>query len=359
MSTTSAFEYTRTVGCYALGLFGFTNPVDMALDRDVNLYVVSRGNLDFEDTRSTKRVTVCNVAGELLREFATGGTGDGDIMWPSCIAVNLDANVYISDEALNRISVFSKEGEFLAKWGTRGSGDGEFDRPAGIAFDGDGNLLVVDGLNSRVQRWTADGRFLGSWGKRGTGDGEFNMPWGIAVDSEDNVYVADWRNDRVQKLDPEGRHLATFGSSGGASGGSSGGSSGHGDGELHRPAGVAVDQDGDVYVADWGNERVQVYDSGGDFVAKIRGQSGYSKWAQDWFISNQDLLEERDNANLQPPVQANPWGSFVRDESANVESLLWGPTAVKLDAEGRLFIVDSLRHRIQVYERQGVRPTVS
>ena len=319
----------------------------MALDRDVTLYVVSRGNLDFEDTRSTKRVTVCNIAGELLGEFATGGTGNGDIMWPASIALDIDANVYISDEALNRISVFSKEGEFLATWGNRGSGNGEFDRPAGICFDGDGNLLVVDGLNSRIQRWTGDGRFLQSWGKRGTGDGEFNMPWGITVDSENNVYVADWRNDRVQKLDPDGRHLATFGSSG------------HGDGELHRPAGVAVDRDGHVYVADWGNERVQVFGSGGDFIAEIRGQSGYSNWAQDWFISNQDLLEERDNANLHPPVQSTPWGSLVRDESANVEGLLWGPTAVKVDTDGRLFIVDSLRHRIQVYERQGVQPTAS
>ena len=349
MSTTPALEYSRTVGCYALGEFGFTNPVDMALDRDVALYVLSRGNLDFEQNRSTKRVTVCNVAGELLGEFAAGGTGDGDIMWPASIAVDIDANVnvYISDEALNRISVFSKEGEFLAKWGTRGSGLLEFDRPAGIAFDGDGNLLVVDGLNCRVQRWTREGRLLEGWGKRGTGDGEFNMPWGIAVDGEDNGYVADWRNDRVQKLDPEGRHLATFGSSG------------HSDGELHRPAGVAVDQDGHVYVADWGNERVQVFSSGADFLATIRGQSGYSKWAQDWFLSNQDLLEERDNANLQPPVQATPWGSLARDESANVESMLWGPTAVKVDADGRLFIVDSLRHRIQVYERHGVRPVAS
>ena len=351
MSTAPAFEYSRTVGCYALGDFGFTNPVDMALDRDDNYYVVSRGNLDFEETRSTKRVTVCNFAGELLAEFATGGTGDGEIMWPASIAVDLDANVYISDDALNRISVFNKEGQFLAKWGSQGSSDGEFDRPAGIAFDGDGNLLVVDGLNGRVQRWTGDGRFLASFGKRGSRDGEFNMPWGITLDGEDNVYVADWRNDRVQKLDPEGRHLATFGSPGS--------SSGQGDGELHRPAGVAVDQDGRVYVADWGNERVQVFRSDGDFIAGIRGQSGYSKWAQDWFISNQDLLEERDNANLHPPVQANPWGSFVRDESANVESLLWGPTAVKVDADGRLFIVDSLRHRIQVYGRRGVQPKVS
>ena len=79
----------------------------------------------------------------------------------------------------------------------------------------------------------------------------------------------------------------------------------------------------------------------------------YSKWAQNWFLSNQDLLDERDRPDLHPP------GSFMRDESANVESLLWGPTAVKVGANGSLFIVDSLRHRVQVYERQGVRSEAS
>ena len=339
MTITAAFQYTHTVGCYAIRGFGFTNPVDVAVAGDGLLYVVSRGNLDFEGNRSTKRVTVCNVAGEFLGEFSTGGAGHGEIMWPACIAVDSEGNLYVSDEALSRITVFGKEGEFLASWGTRGSGDGEFDHPSGIAFDNDGNLLVADGLNGRIQRWTTGGKYLGSWGNKGAAEGEFNMPWGVTVDHEGNVYVADWRNDRVQKLDSAGRHLATFGSSG------------HGDGELHRPAGVAVDRDGNVYVADWGNERVQVLSPAGGFIAKLRGESGYSKWAQEWFLSNEDILEERDNADLEPQVESTPWGDFVRDESANVESRLWGPTAVKLDADGRVFIVDSLRHRLQVYER--------
>ena len=341
MTVTSAFKYTHTVGCYALSGFGFTNPVDVAVGGDGILYVVSRGNLDFEGNRSTKRITVCNVAGEFLGEFSTGGSEDGKIMWPASIAIDGGGNLYVSDEALCRITVFSKDREFLAAWGTRGSGDGEFVHPAGIAFDNDGNLLVADGLNSRIQKWTTDGKFLGSWGSKGAADGEFNMPWGISVDGEGNVYVADWRNDRVQKLDGEGRHLATFGSSG------------HGDGEFHRPAGVAVDRDGNVYVADWGNERVQVLGPDGTFIAKLRGESGYSKWAAEWFLANEDILEQRDNADLEPPVEVTPWGEFVRDESANVESRLWGPTAVKVDPAGRVFIVDSLRHRLQVYERQG------
>ena len=341
MTVTAAFRYTHTVGCYALRGFGFTNPVDVAVGEDGLLYVVSRGNLDFEGNRSTKRVTVCNVAGEFLGEFSTGGSGDGEIMWPSCIARDSKGNLYVTDEALSRIAVFGKDGEFLASWGTHGSGDGEFDHPAGIALDKDGTLLVADGLNGRIQRFTKDGKFLGSWGRKGAGEGEFDMPWGVSVDHKGNVYVADWRNDRVQKLSSEGRQLATFGSSG------------SGDGEFHRPAGVAVDRDGNVYVADWGNERVQVLSPDGTFIAKLRGESGYSKWAQEWFLSNEDILEERDNADLEPPVERTPWGDFVRDESANVESRLWGPTAVKLDADGRVFIVDSLRHRLQVYERHS------
>jgi len=59
----------------------------------------------------------------------------------------------------------------------------------------EGNLYVVDTMNHRVQKFTRDGKFLLQWGKGGTGPGEFNMPWGIAVDDDGEVYVADWRND--------------------------------------------------------------------------------------------------------------------------------------------------------------------
>jgi DNA-binding beta-propeller fold protein YncE len=239
---------------------------------------------------------------------------------------------------LHRISIFDQDGQFLSKWGVQGQGEGEFNRPAGLAFDADGHLLVADGLNHRIQRYTSDGQFLGQWGRHGKGAGEFDLPWGLAVDAENQVYVADWRNDRIQKFDAQGTPMAAWGQTG------------SGEGEFQRPAAVAVDEEGLMYVADWGNERVQIFDPHSGFLALLRGDSGVSKWGQDYFMSNQDELEERQHADLEPELNLLP-SDGPREVSASIEKLFWGPTSVKIDAEGRLYVVDSCRHRIQVYRK--------
>jgi DNA-binding beta-propeller fold protein YncE len=338
MLITPAFRYSHTIGFYAQVGRGFNNPVDVALGCNDVLYVLNRAGSDIETRMTYKRVTVCTVTEEYRGQFSSGGTEDVLLMWPTSIAIDKEGNIYISDEALQRISIFDPQGVFLHKWGVRGSGAGEFDRPAGITFDADGHLLVVDGLNNRIQRYTTDGTFLGQWGRGGSAAGELNMPWGIATDQENNVYVADWRNDRIQKFAADGTHLASWGVSG------------RGEGELYRPSWVAVDTDGNLYVTDWGNERVQVLAPDGSCLAVFRGEADLSRWAEDYFISNQDELEERQRADLEPALD------LVTDEprevSASIEKLFWGPTSVKLDAQGRIYVVDSCRHRIQVYRRE-------
>lgn len=343
MSTQDVYCYSHTIGFYAQTGRGFNNPVDVALGRDGVLYVLNRAGSDVELRMPYKRVTVCTVAEDYLGEFSSGGTGDGQLMWPVAIALDAEENIYISDEALQRISIFDKRGQFLGKWGVKGSGVGAFNRPAGIAFDNDQHLLVVDSLNNRVQKYTRDGRFLSGWGRGGRGAGEFDVPWGIAVDQAGDVYVADWRNDRVQKFDAQGRYLASWGTSG------------QGDSQFRRPAGVAVDQESHIYVADWGNERVQVLGPDGGFRAKWRGESGLSKWAESYFIANPDELEERQKANLEPELDLRGVEAS-RQESASIEKLLWGPTAVKVDAQGRIYVVDSCRHRLQVYRKESRQP---
>ena len=339
MVTAVAFRYSHTIGRYALGGPGYINPVDVAIGPDGNLYVLSRGHHELSDGLETKRVTVCSPDGDYLREFLKGGTEDGDLLWPSAIALDGDGNIYISDEALQRISVYDNAGQFMAKWGVKGAGDGQFDRPAGMVFDGDGNLLVTDGLNNRVQRYTKEGKFLGGWGKGGRGNGELNIPWGIDVDKDGNVYVADWRNDRIQKFTANGGHLASYGSSG------------QGDGQFNRPSSVAVDGEGLVYIADRGNERVQVLGPDGSFIGKLRGEGGWSKLAMEWFnSSNLDLRAEWENANLEPELDSAPT-DFPRYESASVIKYFWGPTSVKVDDQGRFYVVESCRHRIQAYQK--------
>jgi DNA-binding beta-propeller fold protein YncE len=336
--TQDLYRYSHTIGFYAQNGRGFNNPVDVARGHDGVLYVLNRAGSDVELRMLYKRVTMCTLDEDYLGEFSSGGTEDGQLMWPAAITIDAEGNVYISDEALHRISIFDAQGRFLGKWGIRGSGVGMFDRPAGLAFDQDQHLLVVDGLNNRIQRYTKDGRFLGQWGTGGRGPGELNLPWGIAVDRAGAVYVADWRNDRIQKFDAQGTFLASYGTSG------------RGDGEFSRPSGVAVDGEGNIYVADWGNERVQGLSPEGGFLAKFRGESGLSKWGESYFIANQDELEERQKANLEPELSLSP-SDDLREESASIEKFFWGPISVKVDDQGRLYVVESCRHRIQVYRK--------
>jgi DNA-binding beta-propeller fold protein YncE len=336
--TRELYRYSHTVGFYAQNGRGFNNPVDVALGHDGVLYVLNRAGSDIELRMPYKRVTMCTLDEDYLGEFSSGGTADGQLMWPAAIAIDAEGKVYIADEALQRISIFDAKGRFLAKWGVKGSGAGAFDRPAGLAFDQDQHLLVVDALNNRIQRYTTDGRLLVQWGRGGRGRGEFNLPWGIAVDRAGDVYVADWRNDRIQKFDAQGTFLASYGTSG------------RGDGEFSRPAGVAVDAEGNIYIADWGNERVQVLSPDGGFLAKFRGEAGLSKWGESYFISNQDELQERQKANLEPELNLSPTDD-LREESASIEKFFWGPIAVKVDDQGRLYVVESCRHRIQIYRK--------
>src|SRR5207245_3803687 len=105
-------------------------------------------------------------------------------------------------------------------------------------------------------------------------------------------------------------------------------------GEFHRPSSVTVDHDGNIYVADWGNNRVQVLGQDGGCRAVLVGDAGLSKWAEEMLPANPDYMEARAVA-----------------KNREVERFLKGPTSVKLDAAGSLYIVDSCRYRLQIYRR--------
>jgi hypothetical protein len=179
-------------------------------------------------------------------------------------------------------------------------------------------------MNHRIQQYTRDGKFLRQWGAFGSGEGEFNMPWGIAVDDAGAVYVADWRNDRIQKFSHEGKFLMLFGTSG------------SGDGEFNRPTGVAVDLHGDLYVADWGNNRVQLFNPDGRYVDKFLGDATLSRMARTYVLANPKPLRQREMANLEPQKRFH------------------GPVSVRLDSEARMYVADCGPHRIQIYQKDAV-----
>jgi len=317
------FAYSYTIGNQGTPpAHGFSAPVDVAIGRDGLLYVVCSY---YEYPPTVKFIVKCNLDEEYLGHFGSYGSGDGQFTWPNSIAVDRDGNSYLSDEWLNQVTVYDADGAFLRKFGVEGTGEGEFKRPSGITFDADDNLWVADSFNHRLQKLTKHGMFLGSWGGQGSNDGQLNTPWGITFDKWGNVYVADWRNDRVQKFTADGQFLMKLGSSG------------QGDGEFNRPSGVAVDGDGIIYVVDWGNDRVQIFNPQGQFITKLMGDChGYSKWATARMASNPESMEE----------QRAVVDSFLP------ERVFFQPTGIEVDEENRIFIVDTGRHRIQIYQKE-------
>ena len=154
------------------------------------------------------------------------------------------------------------------------------------------------------------------------------MPWGVAVDEEGDVYIGDWRNDRVQKFNAEGKFLFSIGRSG------------SGNGEFNRPAGVAVDSDGDIYVADSGNDRVQLFDPKGRYLSTFLGDATLSNMARTYLMTNAQSLRLREMSDLEP------------------QKFLRSPRSVRVDQNGRMFIPDNRSFRVQVYQKEAIPLTV-
>ena len=211
------------------------------------------------------------------------------------------------------------------------------DAPSGIAFDPEDNVYISDSRNHRIQKFSKNGDFIHSFGSFGCGDGEFNLPWGLFINTNSEVFVADWANDRIQRFTSNGDFLAKYGPSETEKS------------AFTRPAGITVDKDGYMYVADWGNEMVKVLDPDGKFIQTLRGEATHSKWAEDFLKINLEEAQAREKANLEPKIQY--FNEDPHEESSHIEKLFWGPVSVLLDNEERLFITETNRHRIQVYEK--------
>ncbi len=161
-------------------------------------------------------------------------------------------------------------------FGTQGSEDGQFQNPRGITIGPEGFVYVADAGNHRIQKFTAEGDFVTAWGRHSPVEAEagqergFNEPWDVAIAPNGDIYVADTWNHRIQKLNPEGEPVTAWGLFGQYS---------PEDGEIgqsafYGPRGIAInsiDESSYVYVTDTGNKRVQVFDLDGEFAFQWGG----------------------------------------------------------------------------------------
>jgi DNA-binding beta-propeller fold protein YncE len=215
--------------------------------KPVGLTVGPDGNLYVPDTHY-HRVMVYSPGGKLLKQWGEKGTGPGQFIYPTDIAFDREGNLLVSEYGDNdRIQVFDRDGKYLREFGRFGSGPGEFSRPQSILVDGD-YLYVTDACNHRIDVFKTDGTFLRMMGGPGSAPGEYRFPYGLDMDQDGDLIVCEFGNNRVQKIDKQtGRSKATWGGPG------------REPGRLAYPWGVCVDKRGRIVAVDAGNNRVQVF----------------------------------------------------------------------------------------------------
>ncbi len=251
------------------------------------------------------------------------GSGPGQLWAPGAIALDAQGNLFVADSGNHRVVRFDAQGNFFS-WGSYcdlqtgdgcldpdgegplEAGDGQFKTPWGIAVDGQGRVYVADTWNHRIQVFDGKGRFLGKWGEGvlvDTGEDAaaraahpfgFYGPRAVAVDPQGNVYVADTGNERILayriRPDTSGRLAAEYLYQWGTAGSAPG--------QFLEPVGLAVDASGRIYVADAWNMRLQVFAPGPD--GKIAPSPAATWEVPGWELSTGD--------NNKPYVAVAPGG---------------------------------------------------
>ncbi len=255
----------------------------------------TRGRVYVSDTQQ-RAIVLFDLQGKRMRLLGT--QGPGTLRKPLGLAVSGD-ELYVADITARRVVVFDLEGNFRRAIGN----DKIFRRPTDVALSPAGDRLYVveaGGIESEHHHLLMfdprSGELLKRIGQRGTSAGEFNLPLHAAVAPNGDVYVVDGGNFRVQILEPDGRPKNSFGSIGRRSG------------QFSRPKGIAIDPRGNVHVVDTAFGNFQIFDEAGKLLLFI-GERGTGDRA----------------------------GRFML------------PSGICSDEMGRIYVVDQFFRKVEVY----------
>ena len=315
---------------------------------------------------------------------------DTDLNNPSGLAVDAEGNLYIADSDSHRIRrVDADTGTIstIAGTGNGGfSGDGstataaDLDHPAGITFDIAGNLYIADTGNHRIRLVDADTGIIttvagnGAIGSAGDGDiatdASLNTPLGVAVDTDGNVFIADTGNNKVRTVSGSTGLIDTI-----AGDGTYGfyGDNGPGiDAAFSGPTDVAVDSDGNVVIADTGNNRIRQIDATTGIVTTLAGSGnvGYMAIVMEGYEPSigSELLYPAGVAidaagNLFIADTGNHRVRLLSAASHTISTVVEsetsddGPRAIAVDADGNVYIAESNNNRIRLITSTEPEPT--
>jgi outer membrane protein assembly factor BamB len=214
-----------------------------------DLAVDGEGHVHVAQRGTDRPVLVFDRDGKLL-----GSWGEGALAEPHYINAGKDGSMLVADRDSHQVLRFDRAGKLVQALGKRHwpSLDAPFNHPTAAAEAPDGEIYVADGYgNSSVHRFAADGTLIKTWGGQGSGPGAFTTPHAIAVDSRGRVLVGDRENNRVQVFDRAGKYLAEWG-------------------DFYHPMQIWIDDRDLVFVTDQ-IPRISLLTLDGKLVGRCRG----------------------------------------------------------------------------------------
>ena len=329
--------YAGDSGPAALAQFYY--PAGVAVDTAGNLYIADR------DNHVIRKISAGGIVSTVAGNGTNGYSGDSgsataaQLNSPNGVAVDSAGNLYIADTSNHRIRQVAPAGTIstVAGTGTAGSsGDSgpatsaRLNSPSAVALDSSGNLYIADQSNNRIRKVTSGGTIstlAGSGTRTFSGDAgqatsaALNAPYGVAVDSNGYVYITDQYNYRVRKVATDST-ISTFAGNGLYRIGGDGAPATSA--QLSTPRGMVADAAGNLYIADYANNRVRKVTPGGA-ITTIAGTGVYG---------------------------------YSGDSGPATTAMLAYPGGVALDAAGSLYVGDQGNHRVRKIDTSGLITTV-
>ena len=334
-------------GDYATGADQLSFPRAVEVDADGNLYIA-----DFGNNRIQKWAPGATT-GETLAGGGAYGSGADQLAYPSDVAIDANGDIYIVDMNNNRIQELVRRVTTVAGGNGGGANANQLRTPLGVAVDGDGNLYVADNENHRVQKFapgcTSACTGVTVAGGNGNSDGanQLNSPVGVTVDADGNIYIADTANDRIQKWAPGATEGTTVAGGNGKSNGAN---------QLNSPHGVAVDTAGNIYIADTANNRIQKWAPNASVGMTVAGGDVYGTNADQLNSPHGVAVDETGNIYIADSSnnRIQKWGPGDTEgitvaggnAGSNADQLSY-PHGVVADTAGNIYIADTNNHRIQ------------
>jgi DNA-binding beta-propeller fold protein YncE len=284
------------------------------------------------------------------------GAPDAPLINPAGAAVDPQGNLWVTDGFNGWFVIFSPDGDVLETWGSKGSGEGEFDFSCagegygGVAFDAAGNIYVADAGNGRIQKFAPDRAFLTSWrseagpavddtflatgrGNKGVANPLTLCPAAVALDRQGRVYVSERATKTIVVFDSDGRPLASVTTS------------------SMQPEGLALDSDGNIWVADNYNHvrkfspdgaLLASWDSTGSAAGELNVPMGLAVDAQNRVF----VADQGNRVQVFAPDGAflGSWGSTGSGAGEFID-----PVGLALDGAGHIYVIEHSGHRVQKF----------